>query len=100
MFWRVEIERRRANPDEVGRRIRERPIGGEDRKLNLLAGPGVSREQHAVRRVPAADHVAAGLAEDLGELSVNPDFGVVVDGDFEVDRRTGRIEPAEPSAEL
>ena len=84
----VEIERGRFHPDEIHRAFGNRSVETEHRDLELLTRLRVVREDDFVRSVPAFDDRAAALAEHCGQLSVHPDFGVVVDHDFERDRGT------------
>ena len=75
----VEVDRRRADPDEVRRRRGERAVDAEDRELDPLAGLHIPTDDDAVGRVPPADHPAARLAERFRESPIDPDLGAVQD---------------------
>src|SRR5205823_4368826 len=62
----VEIELRQPHPDEIGRRVGERPVGAEDRKLDNLPRLHVAPDDQAIRSVPAGDDGAAALADGTG----------------------------------
>jgi hypothetical protein len=91
----VEAERRRADPDVVGGRVRERAVDAEHGELELLPGLYAVREDHAIGGAVPLDHRAAALAERIVQIAVEPDLGVIVDHDLEHEGRAGRIERAD-----
>ena len=92
---RIELEVRIAQPDVVGRRVRDRPIRAEHRDLDLLAGLDVATDDQPVRRVPASHYRPAALPRRACELAVDPHLGVVVDGGLEHGRATRGVEAAD-----
>ncbi len=91
----MELELRIAQPDVVGRRVRERPIRAEYRELDLLAGLDVATDDQPVRRVPAFHDRPAALPRRACELAVDPHLGVVVDRGLEHGRATRGVEAAD-----
>ena len=61
-------------------------VYAEDCQLDFLSRLRIARKDHSVRSVEALDHRPAGLPEDTRHFAVYPDFGVVIDDDFECDR--------------
>ena len=92
----IEVERRRAHPDEVGGRVGERPVDAEHRELDLLARAG-RRAPSTTRfgRVAALDRQAARSGRARRQLAVDPDLGVVVDHVSNTTVDAGRIEGAD-----
>ena len=95
LAWTVEIERRRADPDEVLRRVGYGPVDAEDGELDLLPGSRLAGEHDAVGCVESLDQLATGLTQHQRKLPVHPDLGIVVDDQLEDDGRTGDVEPSE-----
>src|ERR1041384_6228961 len=86
-----ELEPRVAHTDEVRGWIRNRSVHSEHRELNLLTGLYFPTDDNPIGCVPAADNRAAHLSNVARELTVDPDFGVVIKCCFEHDCRIGRI---------
>jgi hypothetical protein len=96
----VELERRRAHPDVVGRRRRDRAVDAEDGDREAVAGPRVTREHDAVGGVEPADDRPAARAQRERQLAVDPDLGVVVDDDLEDGGHARRVQRADPARDL
>ena len=81
----VEVQGRRLDPDEVLGAVGNWSVDAEHSKLNLLAGLGVSREDHAIGSIESFNHGSARLPQDPRHFPVNPDLGIIVDHDFKGD---------------
>src|SRR5271157_4811759 len=92
----VEVQRRRLDPDEIFGAIGDWSVDAEHSKLNVLAGLGVSREDHAIGSIESFNHGSARLSQDSRKFAVNPDLRIVVDHDFKSDGRTCRAELPNP----
>src|SRR5207245_8662004 len=92
----VERQCRRTDPHVVRRWVGQRAVDRENRELELLAWSHIVPEDDAVRRVPSLDQLTPCLAEDEGQLAVEPDLGVVVHGDLEDRGRPSGVERSEP----
>src|SRR5205085_9613948 len=79
----VEVECRRPDPDEVQRTERDGAVSAKYCDLDLLAGLGISGQDYAIGCVEAFNHWATDLPEYARHLSIHPDFGVVINDDFE-----------------
>src|SRR6266545_8048214 len=90
----VEFELRIPHVDIVGRRIRDRTVDAKDSKLDLLTGLDVTSDDQPVLCVPTFDDRTAALSGSARQLSIHPNFGVVVDGRGEDQSRPGWIETA------
>src|SRR5271165_465231 len=84
----VEVQGRRPDPDEILGTIGDWSVDAEHSKLNLLAGLGVSREDHTIGCIESFDHRPAGLPQDAWHLAVYPDLSIVVDYDLKSDSRS------------
>lgn len=85
-----------ADPDEVGRRIRDRAVDAKDRELNPLSRPDVAADDQAVGSVPPADDRSTDLPLQPWKLAVDPYLRVVVERRVELNRGAGRIVRADP----
>ena len=76
----VKFELGIAHVDIVRRWIRDRTVDAEDSELDLLTRLHVTSDDQPVLSVPTFDHRTAALSGSARQLSIHPDFGVVVEG--------------------
>ena|SRR5437667_8535385 len=70
----------------------ERAVDAKNGDLDFFAGLRVASEQDSIRRIPARDHRAALLSEDVAEYAVNPNLRVIVHDYLKSDNRAPRLE--------
>ena len=71
-------------------------VDAQDGNLDFLARLCVAREYDAVGCVPARDDRTALLAENIAELAVDPDLGVIIQNDLENDGRALNFKIGDP----
>ena len=75
----VELELCLPHVDVIGRRIRERAVRPENRKLNLLPRLYAAINDQPIRRIPTFQYRTATLTRRARHFAINPDFGVIID---------------------
>src|SRR5580700_11298771 len=86
-----EFDLRLAEPEEIRRCGRDRPIDRKDRDLELVAGGDGIGEHQAMGHVEPLDRAGARPAGRPRQFAIDPDFCVVVDIHPEHRHRARRV---------
>src|SRR5436305_11031450 len=70
----VELQLRLPHVDVIGRRIRERAVGPENRELNLLPRLYATINDQPIRRIPTFHYRTATLTRRTRQFAIEPKF--------------------------